>query len=57
VWYPITTHDIKQLLLQSQRITAQAVIRGFRTVALSVAEAEAGLLPIEQRLRKQAIAF
>jgi hypothetical protein len=48
VWYP---------LLQSQRITAQAVIRGFRTVALSVAEVEVGLLPMEQRLRKQTIAF
>lgn len=57
VWYPIATHDMKQLLLQSQRIAAQAVIRGFRTVALSVAEVEAGLLPMEQRLRKQTIAF
>jgi hypothetical protein len=25
VWYPIATHDMKQLLLQPQRITAQAV--------------------------------
>jgi ribonuclease HI len=57
IWSPIATHDMKQLLQQSQRITAQAVIRGFRTVALSVAELEAGLLPLEQRLRKQAIAF
>ena len=51
VWYPIATHEMKQLLLQSQRTTAQAVIRGFRTVALSVAEVEAGLLPMEQRSR------
>ena len=57
VWYPIATHEMKQLLLQSQRITAQAVIRGFRTVALSVAEVEAGLLPMEQRLQKRTIAF
>jgi ribonuclease HI len=57
VWYPIATHDMKQLLLQSQRIAAQTVIRGFRTVALSVAEVEAGLLPMEQRLRRQTIAF
>jgi ribonuclease HI len=33
------------------------VIRGFRTVALAIAEVEAGLLPLEQRLRKQTIAF
>jgi hypothetical protein len=48
---------MKQLLLQAQRITAQAIIRGFHTVALSVAELEAGLLPLEQRLQNQAIAF
>jgi len=47
VRYPIATHDMKQLLLQSQRTTAQAVIRRFRTVALLVAEVEAGLLPME----------
>ena len=57
IWYPIATHDMKQLLLQAQQITAQAIIRGFRTVALSVAELEAGLLPLEQRLQNQAIAF
>jgi hypothetical protein len=57
IWYPIATCDMKQLLLQAQRITAQAVIGGFRTVALSIAEVQSGLLPLEQRLRKQAIAF
>jgi hypothetical protein len=51
------THYMKQLLQQSQRITAQVVIRGFRTVAQSVAELEAGLFPLKQTLRKQAIAF
>ena len=48
---------MKQLLLQAQRITAQAVIGGFRTVALSIAEVQSGLLLLEQRLCKQAIAF
>jgi hypothetical protein len=57
VWCPIATHDMEQLLLQAQRITAQAIIRGFRSVALSIAEVEVGLLPMEQRLRNQAIAF
>jgi hypothetical protein len=51
IWYPIATHDMKQLLLQAQRVTAQAIIRGFRTVALSIAEVEAGLLSIEERLQ------
>jgi hypothetical protein len=57
IWYPIATGDMKQLLLQAQRVTAQAIIRGFCTVALSIAELEAGLLPLEQRLQDQAIAF
>ncbi|KAF2192826.1 hypothetical protein K469DRAFT_527981, partial [Zopfia rhizophila CBS 207.26] len=46
--------SVKQL---TQRTTAQAVIRGFRTVALSITEVEAGPLPLEQRLRNQEIAF
>lgn len=57
IWYPIATHYMKKLLLQAQRVTAQVIIRGFQTVALSIAEVEAGLLPQEQRLRNQAIAF
>lgn len=48
---------IIQLLGQAQRITAQAVVRGFRTVARSIAEVEAGIVPLEQRLHNQAIAF
>ncbi|KAH7111106.1 hypothetical protein B0J11DRAFT_447714, partial [Dendryphion nanum] len=31
IWYPIATQDMRRLLQQAQRITAQAVIRGFRT--------------------------
>ena len=57
IWSPIATYDMKQLLKQSQWITAQVVIRGFRTVALSIAEIEAGLIPLEQRLLQQSIAF
>jgi hypothetical protein len=50
--YLITTHDIKQL--QVQQITAQAVIRGFRIVALLVADVEADLLAIDQTVRNRA---
>ena len=52
-----TAQELIQLLQQAQRITAQAIIRGFRAVALPIAEVEAGLLPLEQKLRNQAIAF
>ncbi|RYP19375.1 hypothetical protein DL766_008456 [Monosporascus sp. MC13-8B] len=45
-----------QLLQQAQRLTAQEVIRGFRAVALSIAQVEAELVPLEQRLRKQTLA-
>lgn len=51
VWYLIATHEIKQLLMQAQRITAQVVIGGFYTVAGTIAEVEARLISIEQRLR------
>lgn len=57
VWYPIDTHEMKQLLIQAQRITAQAIIRAFHTVAGATAEVEAGLIPMEQRLLNQTIAF
>ncbi|KAF2650699.1 hypothetical protein K491DRAFT_682810 [Lophiostoma macrostomum CBS 122681] len=46
VGYPTATHDMKKLLPQSQKITA-----------LATAEVEVGLLPMEQRMRKQTIAF
>jgi ribonuclease HI len=48
---------MKQLLMQAQRITAQTIIKAFRTVAGAIAEVEAGLIPMEQRLRNQTIAF
>jgi ribonuclease HI len=57
VWYPMATHEMKQLLMQAQRITAQTIIKAFRTVAGAIAEVEADLIPMEQRLRNQTIAF
>lgn len=33
------------------------IIRGCRTVVLLIAEVEAGLFPLEQRLRNQTFAF
>src|ERR1051326_4987710 len=42
---------------QPQRIAGQAVVRGFRTISLSIAEAEAGLIPLWERLRDQMIAL
>jgi hypothetical protein len=54
---PLVTHELMQLLQQAQRIAAQAVIRGFWTVAFSIVEVESSLIPLEQRLRNQAVAF
>jgi hypothetical protein len=51
IWYQLVMQELIQLLQQAQRITAQAVIRGFCTISLVIAEVEAGLLPLEQRLR------
>jgi hypothetical protein len=48
---------MKQLLMQAQQITAQAIIRAFRTVAGAIAEVETGLIPVEKRQHNRTIAF
>ena len=50
IWFPLVTHELMQLLQQAQRIAAQAVIRGFQTVTLSIAEVEAGLIPLPEAM-------
>lgn len=45
IWSPGLPKSTSKKLDQVQKIGAQAIIGGFRTVALSIAEAEAGLQP------------
>ena len=46
IWSPELAKSTLKKLDQVQRLGAQAMTGGFRTVALQVAEAEAGLRPI-----------
>ena len=50
VWYPLITNRNLGKLEQAQSIGVKAVIGMFHTVALSIAEAEAGVEPIPIRL-------
>lgn len=55
VWYPMLPESRLHLLQAAQRIAAQAVICSFKTVSSAIAEAEASILPIRQRLHKQVL--
>lgn len=54
VWMHTGKGSIKPME-RAQRIGAQAIIGSFRTVALAIAEAEAGIRPIHQRHQERAI--
>lgn len=57
VWYPRAASSLVTLLEGMQRTSAQAVICSFRTVALPIAEAEAGVKPLRQRLLDECLQF
>ena len=55
-WYRLQIKGMmkaKKDLDAIQRLGAQAIIGAFRTVSLSILEAEADLMPIELRLRNR----
>jgi hypothetical protein len=45
------------VLNRAQRVAAQAIIGGFRTLGLDVAVLEAGILSLQQRLHEQTFRF
>lgn len=55
VWRPACVHKRAKLLDRVQRMGAQAVTGAFRTVATSVAEAEAHIGSVQDRLWKRAL--
>ena len=57
VWYPRGANSLIKLLTTVQRTSVQAVICSFRTVALPIAEAEAGVKQLRQRLLDQCLRF
>lgn len=57
VWY-LAVPDIRLSMLErAQRIAAQAIVGGFRTMGLSVAVIEAGIATLRQRLHDQTLRF
>jgi hypothetical protein len=57
VWYPVVSNEQLKGLERPQRVAAQSIIGCFRTVALAVAEAEASLTPVRDRLHRHSLRF
>lgn len=57
VWYPRGSETLIKLLSSMQRTSVQAIICSFRTVSLPIAEAEAGVKQLRQRLLDQCLQF
>ncbi|KAK6222522.1 hypothetical protein QIS74_04224 [Colletotrichum tabaci] len=57
IWRYSCGTTLIQQLNRVQRIASQAIIGTLRTVALAVAEAEAGIFPLQQRLTRRATRF
>ena len=57
MWYPRGSETLIKLLSNMQRTSVQAIICSFRTVALPIAEAEAGVKQLRQRLLDQCLQF
>ena len=57
VWYPKATDKMLNKLTQAQSIGARAVTGAFRSVSLTIAEAEAAIDPVKICLKKQLLRF
>ena len=57
IWSMRASESSLQLIRRVQRIGAQAVVRAYKTVSLEIAQAEASLPPVDERLHKQALRF
>ena len=57
IWYLVVPDKTMKLLEQAQRVAAQAIACCFKTVALPIAEAEAGIPSLRQRLHDSTLRF
>ncbi|KAG9801086.1 hypothetical protein KCU95_g30, partial [Aureobasidium melanogenum] len=57
VWYLAVSHKTLSVLHRAQRVAAQAIVGGFRTLGLDVAVLEAGIPSLQQRLYEQTLRF
>ena len=57
VWYLAVSNKTLSVLHRAQRVAAQAIVGGFRTLGLDVAVLEAGIPSLQQRLHEQTLRF
>jgi ribonuclease HI len=57
VWYLAVSDKTLAILHRAQRVAAQAIVGGFRTMGLDVAVLEAGIPSLQQRLHEQTLRF
>jgi ribonuclease HI len=57
VWYLAVSNKTLSVLHRAQRVAAQAIVGGFRTLGLDVAVLEAGISSLQQRLHEQTLRF
>jgi ribonuclease HI len=57
VWYLAVSNKTLATLHRAQRVAAQAIVGGFRTMGLDVAVLEAGIPSLQQRLHEQTLRF
>lgn len=57
IWYLAVSDKTLATLERAQRVAAQAIVGGFRTMGLNVAVIEAGIATTRQRLHEQTLRF
>jgi ribonuclease HI len=57
VWYLAVSDKTLAVLHRAQRVAAQAIVGGFRTMGLDFAVLEAGIPSLQQRLHEQTLRF
>ncbi|TIA01346.1 hypothetical protein D6C81_10720 [Aureobasidium pullulans] len=57
IWYLAVPYKVLSMLNRTQRVAAQAITGGFRTIGINVAVIEAGISSLQKRLLEQSLRF
>jgi ribonuclease HI len=57
IWHLVVSSKVLSILNRAQRVAAQAITGGFRTMAINVAVIEAGIPSMQKRLLEQSLRF
>ena len=57
IWYLVASGKVLSMFKRAQRVAAQAIVGGFRTMGLNVAVLEAGIPSLQRRLLEQTLRF